>query len=161
MLKDYFGYKVSKDGVIFGKRGKAIYQMKTDKGYMLVRLTLEGRVTSKHAHRVVAEAYLQKPEGCVEVDHINCNRSDNRVENLRWVTKEQNVQHSYDCGNRDVLGSKNANCKTSEEIVHKICKLLQQGLKPSKLRDLGFDYGLVRQIKCKKTWKHISDTYFT
>ena len=41
-------------------------------------------------HRLVAEAFIKNPRGCREVDHINHNRQDNRVENLRWVTHEEN-----------------------------------------------------------------------
>lgn len=41
-------------------------------------------------HRLVAEVYLPNPDGKKEVDHINTNRIDNRVENLRWCTHEEN-----------------------------------------------------------------------
>lgn len=161
MFKDYFGYKVFEDGTILGKRGKRIYSHKTEKGYMLVRLFINGKPTSRHVHRVLAECFLERPEGAVEVDHINCIRDDNRIENLRWVTKEQNVQHSYDSGNRDVVGSKNANCKTTEDVVHSICSLLGSGLSAATVRDFGYDYRLVRAIKRKQNWTSISDLYFT
>lgn len=161
MFKDYFGYKVFASGVILGKRGKPLATYQTDKGYVLVRLYFDGKATSKHLHRILAECFLEKPESCVEVDHINTIRNDNRLENLRWVTKEQNVQHSYDSGNRVVSGERNANCKTTEGVVREICKLIAKGYKPSKIRDLGYDYKLVRVINTKQNWKNISDEYFT
>ena len=161
MYVDYHGYKVFESGIILGKRGKPLYCCKTDKGYVLVRLFINKTATSKHVHRILAECFLERPVGSVEVDHINTVRDDNRLENLRWVTKEQNIQHSYDSGNRNVTGEKNANCKTNESTVREICEQLSLGIKPSQIRDMGYNYSLVRAIKTKKNWKHISDEYFT
>ena len=160
MYKDYFGYKVYRDGRIVGRRGNVLATYITDKGYVLIRLIVNGKPTTKHVHRVLAECFLEKPEGATEVDHINCTRCDNRLENLRWVTKEQNVQHSYDSGNRNVTGNANANCKTCESIVHDICILLGAGWSAAKVRDFGFDYSLVRAIKGKRNWIQVSDMYF-
>ena len=59
-------------------------------GYSMVCIPV--RKVTRSVHRIVAETFLEKPEeyGKIEVDHINRNRQDNRVENLRWVTHEEN-----------------------------------------------------------------------
>ena len=44
-------------------------------------------------HRIVAETFIENPRGCREVDHINRDKFDNRVENLRWVTHEENMSN--------------------------------------------------------------------
>ena len=47
-------------------------------------------------HRLVAETWLDNPEKKPQVDHIDNNKSNNTLANLRWVTPSENVQHSYD-----------------------------------------------------------------
>lgn len=62
------------------------YGCKDKRGYRTVRY--EGNYY--YVHRLVAECFIPNPDGKTEVDHINTNRSDNRVENLRWLTRGEN-----------------------------------------------------------------------
>lgn len=60
------------------------------KGYLSVDLCKDGKRNHIKIHRLVAEAFIPNPEDKPCVDHINTNPSDNRVENLRWVTYREN-----------------------------------------------------------------------
>lgn len=57
-------------------------------GYMRVSL---GRNNYRYVHRLVAEAFLPNPDALPQVDHIDGDRKNNRLENLRWVTARQNA----------------------------------------------------------------------
>ena len=57
----------------------------TDK-YYYVSLSKDSKVTKFKIHRLVAHAFIPNPENKPTVDHINRNRIDNRVDNLRWAT---------------------------------------------------------------------------
>lgn len=62
-------------------------------GYEIAHLMLNGKRTAKYVHRVLAESFIPNPFGKKEIDHIDANKTNNRIDNLRWCTRIEN------CGN--------------------------------------------------------------
>lgn len=90
-IQEYPGYFVNQQGVVIGRRGKALKPAMNHRGYLLVSLSHRGeRAKSLRVHRLVLMTFCPQTEidhmaGRIWVDHINRVRTDNRLENLRWV----------------------------------------------------------------------------
>lgn len=63
-------------------------------GYKYVDLSYKGVRTRAYVHRLVAEHFIRNPYGKPEVNHLNGDKSDNRLKNLEWVTRAENEAHS-------------------------------------------------------------------
>ena len=93
-IKDYEGfYEVStKDGKVRNvKTGHILKHDVNIHGYHKVCLSKNGEQRVFAVHRLVATAFIPNPDNLPEVDHIDRDKSNNCVENLRWVTKSQNA----------------------------------------------------------------------
>lgn len=157
--KDYFGYKVSACGTVLGKRGNPMSPSDNGRGYKILTLLVEGKPKTKAVHRIVAETWIPNPNNLTDVDHIDGDKLNNCSSNLRWVTHGENIRHCYTLEGRSAKGQSNARCQTDEETVRKICKLLDEGMMPAKIRDMGYKYSLIRAIREGKNWRHISEEY--
>lgn len=106
-------YQVSSKGRVksFLRKTVKILVLHSDgHGYPIVTLSYKGRKKKAKVHRLVAEAFIPNPEKKPQVDHINTNRWDSRVENLRWVTRKENEANpiTYSKRKQDVYGGEYA-----------------------------------------------------
>lgn len=71
-------------------------------GYLCVHLYSGGKHTRKVCtiHQLVAKAFIKNPRRYTEINHKNFDREDNRVDNLEWVSRKENVQHALAAGRR-------------------------------------------------------------
>lgn len=106
-LEEYKGIQVSSIGRIKKaanqrRKERILTEFPKDRdGYCRCTVQkLDGTFTSQPVHRLVAKAFIDNPFNKKAVNHIDGNRSNNRVENLEWVTARENVLHSYQFGNR-------------------------------------------------------------
>lgn len=115
-----YDYYVNKDGYVFNKRGKKLTNVEVGNGYMAVDLCENGIKKRMLVHRIVAEAFIPNPENKPEVNHINGVKSDDRLENLEWVTKSENQKHKFDVLGHSLAGDKNTQSKLTWEQVEEI-----------------------------------------
>lgn len=91
-VKGHPRYQVSTLGRVkclsWGRTGKEkiLKPYKTDTGYL--RIPIDGK--PMFVHRVVLSSFMPNPQNKPEIDHINTIKTDNRIENLRWVTHKEN-----------------------------------------------------------------------
>jgi len=92
-----FGEYRRTDRTVTGKDGKKHFvklkpTLRPD-GYRRLYLMVNGKGVGLLAHRVTAICFLPNPDGLLQVNHKNCQRDDNRVENLEWCTASYNQQY--------------------------------------------------------------------
>ena len=97
-IEGFEDYLISKDGKILSTKRKKPKFLKThtDKyGYLHVKLTKNKKLFGFNLHRLIAKAFVDNPdiENYDMVDHINHNRTDNRIENLRWCNNSINQRN--------------------------------------------------------------------
>lgn len=88
-IKNKENYSINEKGQIKNdKTNRILKPHKGTSGYYQIML---GRKTSPlYVHRLVAETFIENPNNLPQVDHINGDKLDNRVENLRWVSVSEN-----------------------------------------------------------------------
>lgn len=86
-------YLISNTGVVYSLICGRELRPKTDYGYCRVCLCKNKVKKCIFIHRLVAGAFIENPENKKEVDHIDRNRQNNNVANLRWVTHVENQQN--------------------------------------------------------------------
>lgn len=88
-IPKFKGYEIDKYGNIY-RMGKLLKPQTNTQGYKHVRLSIDGKATTCLIHRLVATVFIPNPENKPCVDHIDGNKLNNCVDNLRWVTTLEN-----------------------------------------------------------------------
>ena len=94
-IPEFENYGISKDGVIINlKRQKELKYFVDKDGYYRVGFCINNRKYNRFVHRLVAITYIDNPNNLPIVDHIDGNRTNNSVENLRWTTYSGNSRNT-------------------------------------------------------------------
>lgn len=107
----------------FNKKDGYFYIILSDKNHK--------EITQK-VHRLVAMNFIPNTETKKEVNHKNAIKTDNRVENLEWVTRQENATHAAENGLLP-SGEKHHNARLSDNDIFKIKELSTQGLSQTKI----------------------------
>lgn len=101
-IKDFPDYYVTDSGDVYSRnyrqtgRIKKLIPSMCGSGYLQVNLFSLKKQCCKRIHRIVAETFIPNPENKPQINHKNGTKTDNRVENLEWVSHQENQTHS--CG---------------------------------------------------------------
>lgn len=98
VLDLFSGYTIREDGVVTSRFGRVIKQQVGGLGYVRVELWENGKGRKYLVHRLVAQAFIPNPERKPQVNHIDGDKSNNKISNLEWVTQSENQIHAYRCG---------------------------------------------------------------
>ena len=126
-------YKANQFGVVYNNKDQPMKQSLNSDGYPVVWLEGMKQENGKKkryyekVHKIVATLFCPKPirEEKLEVNHLDCDRTNNYYKNLEWITHKENIQYSIDKGfhkNIECVGEKNVKAKLTETDVYFIRK---------------------------------------
>jgi hypothetical protein len=163
-------YQVSNYGKIMGvnrtlvykKRGKehshfvkrkVLSQIINHKGYFRICLRKNGNSKQGNVSRLVAIAFVPNPENKPQVNHIDGNKLNDRVDNLEWVTARENIIHGYKNG----LFPKKRKSKKhfKKEDVFRIRDLIKTQTLSSVAKEYNACVSTIHAIKHKINWKNL------
>ena len=132
--------------------GKMLRPGKTSTGYLTVCL---GRNESVLVHRLVLEAFIGPcPPKPFEGLHYDDDRTNNRLSNLRWGTRSANLHDAIRNG-RKAIGQRSWNAKLRDADITAIRALFGRVAYVEIGRRYGVSEATIRQIKNRRTWRHI------
>lgn len=138
-------YMVSDQGRVISaphgfKDGLFLRQKLSNKGYQMLSLYKDGKYTHISVHRLVAKAFIPNPQRKEQVNHKDGNKTNNTVQNLEWVTCQENIRHKFDVLHVDT--GKGRPSKSRRFTDEQIRAIRADKRKPSVI---ALDYGVTRQ----------------
>lgn len=168
MMKQYknTNYCVTDDGKVFTyyptSRKNKYYEKKyqlSNRGYLRISMNIDKKCYMKSIHRLVAESYIPNPNNLPEVNHKDGDKLNNNVSNLEWITKSNNIKHSYDVLKRirkGAKGEKSGKSKLTNEQVEYVRQHYKPYHKEYSLEALAKKFGVksntLHYIIHNKTW---------
>lgn len=163
-VKGYEGrYTVTDTGEIFSLRsGKPLKQIMSGRGYVYAHLYKDGHGKLLRVHRLVADTFIPNPRNYEQVNHRNGVKTDNRVENLEWCSRLDNMAHALRNGLFSPSGENNPSAKLTAEQVVAIRAEYVRGSKTSGTCALAKKYGvsdvMIGKIVRYENWKRGFDS---
>lgn len=135
-------YEVSNHGKVRNASRRELSTPADGRGYAKVNLSKNKRKLQKSVHSLVAEAFLgPRPPG-YDINHKNGIKTDNRVENLEYVTRQQNLRHAIAMGITPT-GSRRRDAKLSSDDVREVRDRLSRG---ETHKSIAARFGVCREV---------------
>lgn len=133
-------------------KGQVLKQQLLPNGYIQVHFRVDGKYAHLYIHRAVAICFIPNPNNYPEVNHIDCDRTNNRVDNLEWCTPEYNIAYREKYGvalNRPVIA---VNSQTFEVFLFES--------QSEAARQLGTDRSAIAKVTKGKLYKTTGGCWF-
>lgn len=167
-IEGYEGlYQISSLGKIKNKEGKILKTRKDTGGYLLINLFKNKKNKTFRVHRLVANAFILNPENKMEVDHIDTNKENNNVKNLKWVTSKENsnnkltLKHFSESQKGKVTSEDTKNKLRKINTIPIYCKELNKVFFSIRecARELSLDPSAIAKV-CKGKYKQTGGYHF-
>jgi len=95
-LPEYPNYIITRDGKVYNSQTKRYLTIKNNvNGYPGVVLSRTDKTRKNiYIHRLIALLYIENPNNCPEINHIDFDKTNNNIENLEWISKSDNIKHN-------------------------------------------------------------------
>lgn len=149
-IEGYKGYQVSNLGNV---KSLSYKQTKIEKKltlsldkdkYLTVSLCKNGKKYTKRVNRLVAQVFIPNPNNLSEVNHIDCNKQNNCVNNLEWVSRIENMRHAIA---NNLTNNKYGKDNLTSKVIYQI------DIKTNKILNIFYGTG---EIKRKTQFKDTS-----
>ena len=113
-----------------------------------------GNKSNPHrVHRLLALCFIPNPSKLPHINHIDGNKTNNDLENLQWVTHEDNMKHAFATGLVNNSGEKNGQAKLNPDKVREIKQLLAIGVSQQKIANsFSVSRSCIQGIKKQRLW---------
>ena len=151
-------YQVSNLGNVktFHYGGRLLKFGDDTRGYITIALSKNNKSKTFKLHRIVAQAFKPNPLKLREVNHIDCNKNNNKASNLEWVSPKQNMEHASRLGRiKASYGEDNHLSKLTKEKVKTIRENKNKEFHSQLAKRYGVSRPAITAIINRKTWKHI------
>ena len=132
--------------------GRVLKTQPNSKGYLRFSLLINGKRKFFFVHRLVAEKYIPNPGMKTQINHIDGNKTNNRADNLEWMTNNENRQHALKNGYH-LTGEKCSWAKLKQRDVDYIRSHPEE-----RICDLAKKYcvsrGTIYEVRHGKRWKY-------
>ena len=153
--KDYkYGYQVSNKGRVKREGYGVVSAPPNQSGYPRRVFERKGVTQGFLVHRAVAELFIENPDDKPQVNHINGDKTDNRVENLEWCTSKENMAHAHKTG---IMKNRKPHSTKKKLTADDVLLVKTYPNLPAKFfaSEFGCSRVTINFIRNGKIWKHV------
>jgi hypothetical protein len=164
-IAEFENYKISNYGRLINCKHdqEKLVNLALTNGYHSISLKqrVNGKGTGRYIHKLVAQHFLDNEPDQTFVIHLDYDKINNRVENLKWATKREKEVHQYSGTNYKNRKIDRSYAKLTENRVRLIRRKVNDPNRRTRIKMIAKQFGIsemhVYRIASGKNWKHVTD----